>query len=73
MHIQFLRQTKDLSSNDTWQWLRRECQKVMIIVFKSIHFRCIRYNLVSHQYKLVFFYKLQVEKEIILKISGRFS
>ena len=24
MHDQFLRQTKDLSSNDTWQWLQRE-------------------------------------------------
>ena len=23
MHGQFLRQTKDLSSNDTWQWLQR--------------------------------------------------
>ena len=23
MHDQFLRQTKDLSSNDTWQWLQR--------------------------------------------------
>ena len=23
MHCQFLRQTKDLSSNDTWQWLQR--------------------------------------------------
>ena len=28
MHRQFLRQTKDLSSNDTWQWLqRRELMK----------------------------------------------
>ena len=23
MHVQFQRQTKDLSSNDTWQWLKR--------------------------------------------------
>ena len=23
MHSQFLRQTRDLSSNDTWQWLER--------------------------------------------------
>ena len=23
MHGQFLRQTEDLSSNDTWQWLQR--------------------------------------------------
>ena len=36
MHGQFLRQTKDLSSNDTWHWLQRgELKKeteVMIMV-----------------------------------------
>ena len=27
MHGQFLRQTKDLSSNDIWQWFQRELTK----------------------------------------------
>ena len=42
-----------------------DCQKIMIIVFKTIQFYCIRYNLVSHAiFASIFFYQLQVENGI---------
>ena len=48
MHGQFLRQTKDLSSNDTWQWLQRgELKKetegmIMAAQDQALRTRCIQ-------------------------------
>ena len=48
MHGQFLRQTKDLSSNDTWQWLQRgELKKetkgmIMAAQVRALRRRCIQ-------------------------------